>query len=68
MMMAFWLLLPVLGVWWLVEQGKGSGRTASSEPLAILEERFARGEIDAEEFRNRRAAILGGSNPEHTAK
>ena len=34
-----------------------SGGGASRGPLAILEERFARGEIDEEEFRTRRDAL-----------
>lgn len=33
------------------------GGGASRGPLAILEERFARGEIDEEEFRTRRDAL-----------
>jgi uncharacterized membrane protein len=33
---------------------KGQGFRSSSEAQRILEERFARGEIDAEEFRQKR--------------
>jgi putative membrane protein len=36
--------------------GQGGSRPTSG-PLQILEERFARGEIDEEEFRSRRAAL-----------
>ena len=58
-----WLLFAVLlvvGVVVLVraltEHGVGSGRSASSA-LEILEERFARGDIDADEFEERRRAL-----------
>jgi putative membrane protein len=62
MMMVFWGLLIVLVVW-LVRTtrpfpGKDDGRDRSNA-LAILEERFARGEIDREEFEQRRAALQG---------
>lgn len=40
----------------LTERGGGSGRSASSA-LEILEERFARGEIDRDEFEERRRAL-----------
>ena len=40
----------------LVNRSQQSGAVAS-KPLQILEERFARGEIDEEEFRARRAAL-----------
>lgn len=58
-----WLLfvgLLVVGIVVLVrtltDRGTGSGRSASSA-LEILEERFARGEIDLEEFEERRRAL-----------
>ena len=60
-----WILLPsvaliALVVWVLARSGRGGpsppGRT-EADPLRILEERFARGEIDKEEFENRRAAL-----------
>ena len=37
--------------------GQGSGQAGQRSPLEILQERFARGEIDAEELRTR-AEIL----------
>lgn len=49
--------LVVLGIWAVrrfSERGDSSTRR-------ILEERFARGEIDAEEFRSRLAALEGHS-------
>ena len=58
-----WLLfaaLLVVGIVVLVraltERGVGSGRSGSSA-LEILEERFARGEIDRDEFEERRRAL-----------
>lgn len=65
-MMAFWVLFwvfVVAGIVWLVlslsrqQTRLGDGDTRSA--MRILEERLARGEIDAEEFRTRRAAIEG---------
>lgn len=59
-----WLLfvaLLVAGVVVLVgaltERGAGPGRSASTA-LKILEERFARGEIDRDELEERRRALL----------
>lgn len=49
-----WLVLRVAGV-----RGDGATRTGSSA-LRILDERLARGEIDTEEFRARKAALEGG--------
>lgn len=58
-----WLLfvaLLVVGIVILVraltDRGTGSGRSASSA-LEVLEERFVRGEIDQEEFEERRRAL-----------
>lgn len=58
-MMVFWLLVPVGIAWWMIEQGRTRPTTGDGapNPLRILEERLARGEIDAEEFRARREAI-----------
>lgn len=69
-MMAFVLLVWLLvvaavvgGIVLLVRALRGSNegqaRRASSSALAILEERFARGEIDREEFEERRRALEG---------
>jgi putative membrane protein len=53
----FWGSLLALGVWAVLRfTRRDSGRDARR----ILEERFARGEIDAEEFQ-RRLQVLGGS-------
>lgn len=39
--------------------GSSGGTGVESRPLQILEERFARGEIDVDEFRARRDALKG---------
>ena len=58
-MVLFWVF-AIAGIVWLVltmsrsQFPRGGG---ASSALRILEERLARGEIDAEEFRARRAAI-----------
>lgn len=58
LMLLFWIF-AIAGIVWLVlllsqSQVRGGGQSSA---LRILEERLARGEIDAEEFRTRRAAI-----------
>jgi putative membrane protein len=54
MMLVFWGLIIagiVLGIRWLVRQGNGSRPDAA---LEILRQRYARGEINREEFEARR--------------
>jgi putative membrane protein len=52
------VVLVVLGVRWLV-RNSGAGRDPEDAALAALRGRFARGEIDAQEFEERRR-VLGG--------
>lgn len=52
----------VAGAIYLIRLSAGTSATASSQtaaerPLAILKERFARGEMDAKEFEERRALL-----------
>lgn len=58
MMLAFWVLLilaVVLVVRWLMgTTGHAPDAPRASSALQILEERFARGEIDREEFEERK--------------
>ncbi len=60
LMLLFWVF-AIAGIVWLVLAISRSsfprGGGGESSALRILEERLARGEIDAEEFRTRRAAI-----------
>ena len=54
MMLAFWGVVIaglVVGLRWLVGQGRSAGR---DEALEILRQRYARGEIDKQEFDARR--------------
>lgn len=68
-----WLLMALgtIGFWLLVAyivraviRGPGasqpSATTAATEPLRILDERLARGEIDAEEYQRLRRLLVGG--------
>ena len=57
-MTAFWILLIVLIVRLVRSPGHGPARTGA---LRILEERYARGEIDGDEFLERRRVLLGDS-------
>ena len=59
---AFWSLV----VWGVVAIFRGSGgargvdqRPQERDPLQILDDRFARGELDADEYRARRDALRG---------
>lgn len=60
LMLLFWVFV-IAGIVWLVlalsrqQQFRGGGGESSA--LRILEERLARGEIETDEFRTRRAAI-----------
>ncbi|MGZ8640366.1 MAG: SHOCT domain-containing protein [Actinomycetota bacterium] len=62
-MLVFWGGLIILAVWAIRSFGRPAGsdrpEERSSDAIAILEERFARGEIDQEEF-ERRGAVLRG--------
>jgi putative membrane protein len=50
----FWIALLV-GAWFLFRRGDGRGRARAAEE--ILGERYARGEITAEEYRQRRDVL-----------
>jgi putative membrane protein len=56
-MMLFWVGVILLVVWAVRESG---GREAEprNRAVEILEERFARGEVDAEEFESRRRDLV----------
>jgi putative membrane protein len=58
------LTLLILAIRWFLRAERGAGVTPSGppsgpDPLQILRERYARGEIDDEEYERRRK-ILGG--------
>ena len=57
-MLVFWGLVivgVVLGIRWLISQGKES---RSDSALEILRQRYARGEINKEEFESRKRDLL----------
>ena len=56
-MVGFWAVV-VFAVW-AIFRGEGTPRTEPRTAAQILEERYARGEIDANEFRLRQAALRG---------
>lgn len=58
--MALLVALPIYLVYWLATRSQTDGRTADSA-LAVLQERYARGEIDDEEF-DRRCARLSSDD------
>lgn len=63
--MALWMLLfwggVIVLVVWAVRTASDGGRRDEdgNRPLRILEERFARGELDREEFEQRRSILEG---------
>ncbi|HEY8479229.1 MAG TPA: SHOCT domain-containing protein [Spirillospora sp.] len=70
---AFWPVFPIMfGLFWLAVLGAAfyllrrrmTTAAAAADPLAkahaVLAERYARGEIDEDEYRNRAATLRGG--------
>lgn len=55
--MALLVALPVSLVYWLATRSRSNGSTEDSA-LTVLETRYARGEIDEEEFDRRRARLI----------
>ena len=61
MMVGFWGLV----IWAIVAITRGTGRSSDGapqerqDPVRLLEERFARGEIDEKEFTERRQVLAG---------
>jgi putative membrane protein len=63
-MMFFWVLILVGGVLlvlWLLRQGRPGepGSPPGSRPLAILQERYARGELTKEQYEQMRRDLTG---------
>ena len=58
----WWIIGPiVLGliIWLIVfNQNKGGSQSSEKSPLDILKERYARGEIDKEEFDDRKQDLM----------
>lgn len=54
----FWAALVVLAAW-AVARVLGNGRRGPSDALDILERRYARGDIDRDEYERRRRDLAG---------
>jgi len=66
-MVVFWGLI-IVGVVWIVREivGSRTRHEATETPIALLERRFAAGEISADEYRERKA-VLAGESPDQDA-
>jgi putative membrane protein len=58
------IILIILGIRWLIRADQrsryeGAALPSREDPLEILRQRYARGEIDEEEFKRRRATLGG---------
>ena len=62
-MVAFWGLVVVAGIAIFRGTSRDSGRddrAAPTDPRRLLDERFARGEIEADDYRARQAVLRDG--------
>jgi putative membrane protein len=59
-MVAFWVLVVMV----IIGLVRGGGRGQTSSSVRVLEERYARGEIDRDEFLERRRFLLGQESTE----
>jgi putative membrane protein len=60
-MIVFWVLVIVGLVFlirWLAASTKGEGRVAGDSPLDIIKRRYARGEINRDEFEEKKRDLL----------
>lgn len=59
LMWLFWILLIVVIVWVVkaMSSADGKGGGSGKSPLEVLRDRFARGEIDEEEFERKRKLL-----------
>jgi putative membrane protein len=66
MMVAFWGLV-IVGIVWLIRalMAERHGHGGAS-PIELLDRRLARGEISPEEYRERRAILIGTSTETET--
>lgn len=60
MMLVFWVLLIVFIVWLVREiSGRNPRSGSGSNALEILKERYAKGEIDKNEFEEKKKDLVG---------
>jgi putative membrane protein len=65
-MVAFWALVIGAVVWLVRGLSRGNERrdlSSSPDPRRVLAERFARGEIDEAEYRDRLTVLSGAAGP-----
>jgi putative membrane protein len=62
-MLIFWGLVIAGGVWLVRELMHGRATSGPDTPLALLDRRFATGELSADEYRERKAVLTGESPP-----
>jgi putative membrane protein len=56
---SLWLLLIGVAIWLGMRWSRLNARRHGTDPVATLQDRFARGEIDADEYQQR-IKVLGG--------
>jgi putative membrane protein len=65
--MLFWFALLGALIWalvrWITRSGVSSGTPSSPSALEILQQRYARGEIDDATFERMRQQLLGNASP-----
>ncbi|MBO8174256.1 MAG: SHOCT domain-containing protein [Thermococcus sp.] len=60
-MILFWVAIIAGVVWlikWLLESSSGTSKISKNRALEILDEKYARGEIDDEEYERRKRKLL----------
>ncbi len=60
-MWIFWIFLLaglILLIWWIIKQSQKSDFQSREDALDILKKRYAKGEIDKEEFEQKKRDIL----------
>ncbi len=53
------LVVVAAGIFWLVRSGTFNRRGGASSGLAVLEERYAKGEVSREEYLQKKADLSG---------
>jgi putative membrane protein len=62
---AWWWMVVVMAIFWglvawvIVTVVRGAGRSVTRDAVSLLDERYARGEIDTEEYQTRREVLRG---------
>ncbi len=60
-MWVFWILMLaglIFLIWWIVRQSQSRSSSREEDALDILKKRYAKGEIDLEEFEQKKRDIL----------